>query len=114
MWSPIRAVVLESTFAAVSYTHLNFSNGKEMVFYELDHLEELPSIIQSLQENPVRSEKIAENGKRVAQKQHTWMQRVIQMAEPVSYTHLRQYSYLQTHQSYPAWQMQASQKKVFS
>lgn len=39
------------------YLKENFSNGKEMVFYELDHLEELPSIIQSLQENPVRSGK---------------------------------------------------------
>lgn len=69
------------------YLKENFSNGKEMVFYELDHLEELPSIIQSLQENPVRSEKIAENGKRVAQKQHTWMQRVIQMAEQIEVYH---------------------------
>lgn len=69
------------------YLKEHFSDGREIVFYQLDQLEALPGIIQNLQEDRARCERIADNGKHVAQHQHTWMQRVMQMAEQIEAYH---------------------------
>lgn len=50
-------------------------DGKNICFYSLKTLEQLPDRVVSLLEDPVRTAELAERGYRMAKKRHTWKNR---------------------------------------
>ncbi|MBQ4283554.1 MAG: glycosyltransferase family 1 protein [Lachnospira sp.] len=64
-----------------SYNVAHFEDGKDIVFYDVDNLQELPNIVKDLLNNPDRAMQIAENGYVNASKYHTWENRVTQILE---------------------------------
>jgi glycosyltransferase involved in cell wall biosynthesis len=78
------AVVVTDTS---DYLKEEFTDGQELVFYQLERLEELPDKIKALLEDEARGKRIAQCGKEVAEKKHTWKQRVRFMAEQIEKYH---------------------------
>lgn len=69
------------------YLEEHFSDGKELVFYRLEQLEELPGKIKELLEDSRHAKQIADLGKKIALEQHTWRNRVLQIAEQIERYH---------------------------
>lgn len=63
------------------YLQEQFEDGKNIVFYSLEHIEELPEKLKSLMESEQRAETIAKAGKQIAEKNHTWKNRAEDFAE---------------------------------
>lgn len=61
------------------YLEENFTNGEELVLFDLSELEYLPSLVNSLLSNPVLLEHITSNGYQKAIKQHLWIHRAKQL-----------------------------------
>lgn len=59
-----------------SYIEEYFTDGEELVLYDLARLDELPGKIAMLLERPQTAEKIAENGRKKAQNCYTWREMV--------------------------------------
>ncbi|MCI8490150.1 MAG: glycosyltransferase [Lachnospiraceae bacterium] len=78
----IAAAMLSGAVAVTDesrYIRENFTDGKEMVFYSLQKLEELPGKIEWLLKHPDCAEEIALTGKVRAQKEMTWQHRTFEM-----------------------------------
>ncbi len=78
----IAAAMLSGTVAVTDesiYIRENFTDGKELVLYNLEHLEELPAKVKWLLEHPDEAEKIAGAGKERAEKELTWQHRTFEM-----------------------------------
>lgn len=58
------------------YLEKNFSHKKDILFYSLKNVEEIPEIIQNVLENPEVAAQIAENGRIQAKRKHTWGHRM--------------------------------------
>ena len=58
-----------------TYIEEQFTDGKDIVLYSLEHLGELPGKIQNILENPEQSVQIAKNGYENADKNHRWSNR---------------------------------------
>lgn len=59
----------------------NFSDNKEIVYYSLSHIDQLPAIANDLLSNPDRIKEIANGGYQKAKKFHTWANRAKVLAE---------------------------------
>ena len=55
--------------------HDFFEDGKELITFSLNQLNELPEIVKNLQQNPDKAEQIAENGYQAVKEKHTWRHR---------------------------------------
>lgn len=66
------------------YLTENFQDEEDLLLFDLEHIEELPAKIRELLEDPGKTERIAENGYRKAQEQHTWKRRAEQFLEIVN------------------------------
>ncbi len=55
-----------------TYLEENFENGRELLMFDLGHLEELPGQIKELLSNEEKRAQIAECAYRKALKYHTW------------------------------------------
>lgn len=62
----------------------NFQNGKELVLFNLQEIDTLPSVVSSLLINPKRLESIAEKGYVKACKDHLWANRAGQLLRILS------------------------------
>lgn len=49
-----------------------FTDGEDIVFYDLDHLERLPGIVRSLLEEPEKAEKMIQKGYEKVSRELTW------------------------------------------
>lgn len=58
-----------------------FTDGKDIVYYSLDALEQLPQIAAGLLGDPVRMQQIADNGRRLAAEHHTWAHRAAELIQ---------------------------------
>lgn len=58
-----------------------FTNGKEMLMFPMNQMEQLPEIIKDLLGKPKLAEEIAMEGCRVALEKHTWQRRGEQIAK---------------------------------
>lgn len=54
------------------YLFEQFTQGQELVFYELDHIQDLVENIRWLLSNPDQAAKIAQNGYQTAKEKHSW------------------------------------------
>lgn len=59
-----------------SYLNETFITGKEMELFSLTAMEKLPAMVQNLLQDETRRKEVAENGKKAAEKAHTWKNRV--------------------------------------
>lgn len=78
----IAAAMLSGTVSVTDesiYIRENFTDGKELVLYSLENLEELPVKVKWLLEHPDEAEKIAAAGKARAEKELTWQHRTFEM-----------------------------------
>ncbi len=55
--------------------------GEGVVYYDLEHLEKLPEMVQNLLQNPSLMVEIVEKGKKLVEEHHTWENRAKQMIE---------------------------------
>lgn len=79
----IAAAMLSGTVAVTDeskYILDNFTDGRELVTYSLNTLEELPVKVKWLLEHPAEAEAIALSGKERAERELTWQHRVCEMA----------------------------------
>ncbi len=86
----IAAAMLSGAVAvtdASSYKEEEFSDGRDIVLYRLETVEELPQKIKALLQDTEGSREIAEAGQRKALASHTWEVRVRQMAELIERYH---------------------------
>ena len=51
------------------------ADGKALVYYSLEQREQLPELVRELLAKPETCTQIAENGYRLAEREHTWKQR---------------------------------------
>ena len=58
-----------------------FTDGENVLFYKLDHIEELPEKIRYYMENEELAKRVAEAGFHQAQERHTWAKRAEEMAD---------------------------------
>lgn len=63
------------------YLEENFTNGKELVLFDLSELEQLPSIVNNLLSDKLLLEHITSNGYKKAVKQHLWLHRAKQLLD---------------------------------
>ena len=61
------------------YMKDHFTDGHELIYYQLDKMQELPGIIRYLLENPFTAARIAENGFQSSILSHTWEARGIEL-----------------------------------
>jgi glycosyltransferase involved in cell wall biosynthesis len=66
-----------------SYIEKNFKNLENIILFDLNYLEDVPSIITKLLENPTRMNVISEAGYKEAKEKHTWKNRVEEMLEAI-------------------------------
>lgn len=64
-----------------SWIEENYTDGEELVIYDLEHLEKLPVIMNTLLENPTRSEEIIQKGYEKTRRNFTWVNCVNQILE---------------------------------
>lgn len=64
-----------------TYIDENFEDGRELVVYSLNHLEELPEKVKWLLEHPELAERIACQGKERAGQELTWQHRTFEMIQ---------------------------------
>ena len=110
----IAAAMLSGTVAVTDeskYIQENFTNGKDLVLYALEHLEELPSKVNWLLEHPDEAERIAQAGKERAERELTWQHRTFEMLRCVQewfslpipqrgkYGEIQQIAYRRLHES---------------
>lgn len=69
------------------YIEDQFNDGENLVLYRLDRLEELPQKIFDLLEDEERAIRIAAAGRRLAAEEHTWKERVQNIAELIERAH---------------------------
>jgi spore maturation protein CgeB len=60
----------DSTYLLEQYT-----NHNDLVFYSLEHVDELPILIEDLLQHPSKAKVLIENGYRKAMDYHTWSHR---------------------------------------
>ncbi|MDE7313464.1 MAG: glycosyltransferase [Eubacterium sp.] len=78
----IASAMLSGTVAVTDgskYINETFEDGKELVIYTLEHLEELPGKIRVLLADQKEAAKIAEAGRIRAEKELTWQHRAFEM-----------------------------------
>ncbi len=78
----IASAMLSGTVAVTDeslYIRENFENGKELITYSLEDLEELPKRILYLLQNDDEADKIASTGKARAESEMTWQHRTFDM-----------------------------------
>lgn len=78
----IAAAMLSKTVAVTDeskYTEENFEDNKELIIFSLKDVESLSGRLKYLLSHPEEAVKIAENGYRKAQKNHTWYNRTYDM-----------------------------------
>ncbi len=83
----IAAAMLSGTVAVTDgslYIDENFTDGKELVVYSLEHLEELPDKVKWILEHPKLAEQVALQGKMRAEQEMTWQHRVFEMLNIIS------------------------------
>lgn len=56
-----------------------FTDRKELVFYDLENWQELPGLVRELLREPELLQQIAENGYRSAYRAHTWWERAVEL-----------------------------------
>lgn len=86
----IAAAMLSGAVAVTDvsdYLEEEFCDGKDLIFYDLNSLEEVPDKIKQLLADTERSKQIAATGKRLIEKKHTWKHRVKVMAEQIEKYH---------------------------
>lgn len=66
-----------------SWVDENFKADEEVVFYDLDHLEQLPEIVKGLLADEERTTAIIQKGYEKVLKHHTWVNRVDQILKAV-------------------------------
>jgi len=66
-----------------SYLEKNFENFKNIVFFDLNHLEDISNIITKLLENPTQMKAISEAGYTITKEKHTWKNRVEEILEAI-------------------------------
>ena len=71
------------------YIEEEFTDGYDIMLYHLDNIEELPLRMKEILADDAAAEKIAENGKKIAEENHTWKNRVKKMAELIEEAHER-------------------------
>lgn len=74
-----------------SYIEEEFRDGKEIVLYRLDRIDELPQKIKELLKDEERAAGIAAAGRNLAAEKHTWKNRVQKMAELIENAHAEEY-----------------------
>lgn len=80
----IASAMLSGTVAVTdgsTYIDENFEDGKELVIYSLENLEELPGRIETLLDNEEMAGQIAAAGKERADRELTWQHRVFEMLD---------------------------------
>lgn len=58
-----------------------FQEGDTIYYYSLNGIKYLPAKVKSILESPEKSEKVAMNGKRIAQQRHTWAHRALEVLD---------------------------------
>ncbi len=76
-----RSVILSDKSTALEE---NFRNGEELIYFNLEEINSLPSIVRDILENPKRQESIAQNGYLRACKEHLWLNRARQFLHILS------------------------------
>lgn len=71
------ALLCHSVLLSDKSTYLmeNFTNGEELILFDLERLEELPQLVKSLLADGAKLEKIAERGFEKALQEHLWKHR---------------------------------------
>lgn len=64
-----------------TYLRKHFMDGREMVCFDLEHLDRLPVLIHELLENEPRRHEIAEKAYEKARAEHTWYVRAGQLID---------------------------------
>lgn len=82
----IAAAMLSGTVSVTDgskYICENFTDGRELVLYSFENMEELPGKVKWLLEHPNEAEKIAAAGMERAKKELTWQHRAFEMVQYV-------------------------------
>ena len=69
---------------ASAYLREECRDGEEIVFFSLRETKKLPELLFGLLEDPVRAERIAARGQRLAQMRHTWDARAREIAKELA------------------------------
>lgn len=64
-----------------AYLDETLTEGENVLFYELEHLEKLPGKIRSLLNSPDKMKTLSDNGYSLVQKSHTWIHRAKELHE---------------------------------
>ena len=66
-----------------AYLENNFTDGEDILLFDLNHLQEIPARIKELLTCEEKRKRIADNGFKKALQQHTWKNRVVKILEMI-------------------------------
>lgn len=78
----IATAMLSGTVAVTDgsvYISEHFENGRDLCWFSLKNMDELPALVKGLLADEQRAGEIAENGRRIAEQELTWYHRTIEM-----------------------------------
>lgn len=67
-----------------TYNEENFTDGKDLVFYDMHHLQELPDLVKKILKDDNLAETIAESGYQEVAKKHMWKNRAEELLKIIS------------------------------